>query len=198
VAVSAPQRARDWSLSREAFERMLLALDPDRERAALRYERIRARLRKLLVWRGVADPDPLVDEVFDRVARRLEGGLQVTAADPYALFHGVALNVLQEQRRRPARHSPLGEAPPAPEPPDPVLEDLQQRRLDCLARCLERLPAESRRLLEDYQRDGPGRIRARQELARRLGIDAGALRLRAFRIRAGLGTCIEACEKAKA
>ena len=137
--------------------------------------------------------------MFDRVARRLEEGLQVTASDPYALFHGVALFVLLEHRRRPARVVPLEAAPAAPDPPDPAFEAAQQRRLECLSRCLAELPAESRRLLEQYHRDEPaGRIRARRELADSLGIEPGALRLRAFRIRAGLGACIEACEKAKA
>jgi len=199
MAVSAPGRnAREWSLSRESFERMLASLDADRERAALRYERIRVRLRKLFQWRGVADPDPLVDVVFDRVARRLEEGMPLTSGDPYALFHGVARNVLQEHWRRPARTARLEDAPPATDPPDPALEAVRQRRLDCLAPCLEQLPAESRRLLEDYHRDDPGsRIRARQELAKALGIGAGTLRLRAFRIRAGLLACIEDCERTK-
>ena len=196
LALSPGRAAREWSLTRESFERMLACLDPDRERAAVRYEQIRIRLRKLFQWRGVADPDSLLDDVFDRVARRLEEGLRLTTADPYALFHGVALNVLLEHRRRPARSAPLEVTPAAPDPPEPGLEEEQQRRLDCLSRCLERLPAESRRLLEQYHLDDPARrIRARRELASALGIEPGTLRLRAFRVRAGLLTCIEACRK---
>jgi DNA-directed RNA polymerase specialized sigma24 family protein len=197
VAVSVRVPARDWSLSRESFERMLGCLDADRERAAELYERIRARLRKLFRWRGVVDPDPLVDDVFDRVARRLEQGLQLTTRDPYSLFHGVALNVLQEHWRRPSPPAPLTDSVRAIEPPDPAELAARERRFESLADCLARLPADSRRLLEEYHRDGSGRIRARRVLAQALGVSAATLRLRAFRIRASLLACIEDNERTK-
>jgi DNA-directed RNA polymerase specialized sigma24 family protein len=133
-----------------------------------------------------------VDAIFDRVARRLEQGLQLTTSDPYSLFHGVALNVLQEHWRLPASTAPLFDSLPAAEAPDPAARALRERRLDCLPECLAQLPPDSRRLLEAYHRDDPaGRIRERRELARALGISAATLRLRAFRIRASLLACIE-------
>ena len=196
--MSTPLPARDWSLSSEAFERLLACLDADRERAAERYERIRVRLRKLLEWRGCADFDVLVDVVFDRVARRLEQGLQLTTNDPYSLFHGVALNVLREHWRRPVATAPLSDSLPAAEAPDPAARALRERRLDCLPECLAQLPPDSRRLLEAYHREDPaGRIRERRELAQTLGVSPATLRLRAFRIRAALLACIEERLKAQ-
>jgi DNA-directed RNA polymerase specialized sigma24 family protein len=194
-------RARaGWRLSVEAFDRLLACLDPDRERAAERYEAIRLRLSKLFAWRGCADPSSLVDVTFDRVARRLDEGVDLHVSDPYAYFHGVAIRVLQEHWRSPARGAQplevLGkEGPPAPDVPA-VDEVRAEGRLGCLRKCLDVLAPESRQLLERYHRGGPGpRIRARKDLARELRVSPVALRLRAYRIRAELQRCIEACER---
>ena len=43
-----------WQLSREALDRLLEALGPNREEASLRYEALRARLIDLFTWE--ADP----------------------------------------------------------------------------------------------------------------------------------------------
>lgn len=190
-------RRTDWSLSGRGFDRLLTQLDPDRERAGERYEALRLKLTRLFQWRGGRDPEELADVVFDRVARRLEEGTELHG-DPYLFFHGVALLVLREHWRDPATS---GQAI------DPVLrtraaasegaiEPDDQRRHECLDQCLEGLPPESRSLLERYHRGEKGvRIRARGELAAAVGISMGALRIRAYRIRAQLEACITACEQ---
>ena len=190
-------RGGAWRLSPEAFDRLLACLDADRERAAERYESVRRKLSKLFAWRGCEDPASLVDLTFDRVARRLAEGADLTAADPYSYFHGVAIHVLQEHWRSPGRGAvPLEvlgrEGPAAPEAPE---TDATERRLDCLRECLARLPPDSRRLLEQYHHPEAGaQISARKALAAALGLSATALRLRAYRIRAGLFACIAGCE----
>jgi DNA-directed RNA polymerase specialized sigma24 family protein len=191
-------RAAAWRLSADAFERLLAALDRDRERAGERYERIRARLAKLFAWRGCADPDSLVDATFDRVARRLEEGVDLHVADPYAYFHGVAVRVLQEHWRSPGRGATPLEALGPEGPPASAAdasEEPTERRLECLRECLGALAPESRQLLERYHHSEPGtRIRARKELAAALRVSPTALRLRAYRIRAELHACIAGCE----
>lgn len=196
TAAGEPERGRSWSLTREAFDRLLALLDPDRQRAAERYETVRRKLVKLFEWRGCAAPEELVDVVFDRVARRLEEGALVPPADAYSYAHGVALRVLQEHWRSAARQ---------PQALDHVThlrtvfdgrrrDSSTEARLECLAECLGDLTPEDRRLLERYHHgENETRIRARREMAEALGISATALRIRAFRIRRGLEACIESC-----
>jgi DNA-directed RNA polymerase specialized sigma24 family protein len=191
-------RRREWSLSRESFDRLLACLDSDHERAGESYERIRRKLTKLFEWRGCVRPEELVDVAFDRVARRLEEGADIRASHLYTYFHGVALNVLREHWRGQATE-------PLPERPGPTRSAFERspepsvdadRRLTCLDECLDGLPAQIRRLLQRYHDGEKGaRIRARKELAEALQITAGALRIRLYRIHADLEGCVEACEK---
>jgi DNA-directed RNA polymerase specialized sigma24 family protein len=189
-------RQEPWALSRAAFERLLSLLDPDVEKAAQRYEALRRKLTKLFQWRGCARPEELADATFDRVARRLEEGATVAPGDVSAYLHGVAVHVAQEHWRTAARERDLPQqliAPPADE--GPVPDAHEERRLDCLERCLASLPAGARALLQRYHTAGEGaRIAARKALAREQGLTPLALRLRAFRLRTALADCITACE----
>jgi hypothetical protein len=102
VAVTASRALRrERTLTRDGLDRLLVCLDPDRERAGARYEAIRQRLVRLFRWRGAADPEVLADETIDRVAARLSAGASLFARDPYSFFHGVALGVVLEHWRRP-------------------------------------------------------------------------------------------------
>src|SRR3989442_7441381 len=65
---------RPWAVSREAFDRLLDWLGPDREASAQRYERIRATLIRIFEWRGARNCEEFADETFDRATRRLEEG----------------------------------------------------------------------------------------------------------------------------
>jgi DNA-directed RNA polymerase specialized sigma24 family protein len=198
MSPSEKRRPKDWVVSRESFDRLLACLDSDRDRAALRYEVVRKKLSALFRWKGCRHPDELADQTLDRVARRLEEGTQLWVDDPYAYIHGVAIRVAQEHWRKPEREEPLA-APAHRELPAPPAEDetarrAEERRLDCLGRCLDRLSAEHRRLLETYHLEGDGpRIAARKALAARLGVPMNALRIRVHRIRAELSACLEEC-----
>ena len=50
-----------WSLTKDAFDRLLSVLDPDRNEAGLKYERIREKLTNLFRWRGRLDPKATYD-----------------------------------------------------------------------------------------------------------------------------------------
>ena len=192
-------------LSADAFELLLRVLDSDRERAGEQYERIRGRLVSLFRWRACSDPDELADRTFDRVARRLAEGAEVRVADPYIYFHGVALNVLREHWRGSDRiQRPLDEVP-HPKAPVQALESesdrlalrlATERRLDCMSKCLEKLPGDHRRLIEGYHAGGGGpgaHIASRKSLANDMRLPLNALRIRAYRIRRTLQTCLETC-----
>src|SRR4051812_47061977 len=92
-----------WALDAAAFEKLLAFLASDRNVAAEKYEDIRRRIVKLLQWRGCSSADDYADRAIDRVARRLIEGAPIDVRDPYHYFHGVAVNVLREYWREPAR-----------------------------------------------------------------------------------------------
>jgi DNA-directed RNA polymerase specialized sigma24 family protein len=187
-----------WTLTGPAFDDLLAALDADRVRAADKYERIRQRLTKLFEWRGCLNADELTDRTFDRVARRLSEGATITAADAYLFCHGVALNVLREHWRSPARTADVIlpedsrlvalDAARAAESAAARIE--HERLLDRLASCLDALPPESRRLVAAYHLRETGQIAARKAIAADLGLPLNALRIRVFRLRQALERCV--------
>lgn len=193
TAADDPPGKKSWRLTREAFDLLLASLDPDRERAARRYEMIRAKLLKFFECRGCPLAEDLTDETINRVARRLSEGRRIWAAEPASYFYGVARNVLKEYWASPEREfAPLDVVPPPSHPCADALKHQEaehqrlhlERRLDWLAAGLDQLPAESRELILDYYRgDHRERIRHRKQIAERLGIPPNTLRLRVHRIR---------------
>jgi DNA-directed RNA polymerase specialized sigma24 family protein len=191
-----------WTLTGPAFDDLLAALDDDRVRAADTYERIRHRLTKLFEWRGCLNADELTDRTFDRVARRLNEGATVTTRDAYLFCHGVALNVLREHWRSPARaadaiiaEDPRLVAVDASRAAESAAARIEHERLlDRLASCLDALPPESRRLVAAYHLRENGQIAARKAIAADLGLPLNALRIRVFRLRQALERCVSGGE----
>jgi len=200
VSGDAPVRGKEWRLTESAFNRLLERLDEDRDRAAEKYETVRRKLTSFFHWRGCANPEEYVDEVFDRVARRTEEGAPWQTENPYVYFHGVALNVLREHWRAPQTQS-LEDLPGASQPSvDPAVQQRRRedseatdRRLACMQRCIQQLPVESRQLVVQYHGPEGVKIDTRKRLAGALGIPLNALRTRVCRIRAALETCVGAC-----
>jgi DNA-directed RNA polymerase specialized sigma24 family protein len=185
-------------LTREAFDRLLHRLDSDRERAGEKYELIRHKLIKFFDYRGCDTPEQAADETINRVARRIEEGEEIRAADAAAYFHGVARNVLREYWARPERRlRPLDEVPAAElaragDVPSP--DEEAEERWQCLERCLGQLTAGQRDLVTTYYAWGRGeRIGNRRELCGKLGMTQNALRIRVHRIRLSLERCVAAC-----
>jgi DNA-directed RNA polymerase specialized sigma24 family protein len=176
-------------LTRQAFERLLERLGPDREAAAREYETVHRRLVELFDWQGVTSPEVLADETVDRVARKLDEGVTVEHLRAYC--YGVGRNVLLEWRKRQAlEHAVLLE-------PRPSVTDLRlaaerrEARVECLESCLRGLPSESRDLIVGYYSGTGGtHLEGRRVLAERLGISYGALKTRAHRIRTSLEECL--------
>lgn len=184
------------SLTREGLEALLAYLDPDRERAGEKYERIRRRLVKLFECRGIPLPEESADETIDRVARRLAAGEQIHAAEPGAYFYGVARNVLRElwARQREQRTAPevVATSPPPDLEDDP---EGAESRAACLGKCLATLPSETRKLVVEYYRQGGGarKISGRKDLAAKMGISINTLWVRAHRARGRLERCVREC-----
>ena len=173
-------------LRREDFERLLIWLDADRERAGEIYERIRWRLVTILAARGCTLAEELADETIDRVARRVIDIEGTYVGDKAIYFLGVMNNVHHEYLRRPVTPRLL----PAQADEGEAREQIHL----CLDTCLEKLAPYSRQLIERYYAaDKKAKIDLRKLVARELGIKPATLRLRALRIREKLQTCIEGC-----
>jgi DNA-directed RNA polymerase specialized sigma24 family protein len=187
-------RSNRWSLTPEAFEKLLASLAADPEKAGEKYEQVRGGLVCFFEWRGAPFPEDHADETLNRVARKLDEGGQVD--DPFSYVYGVARLVLLEvYKSRERERTALAELPrhTLPVPYDSETDDAN-RRFECLGRCLDALPHDGRDFLTAYY-DGERRtkIENRKGLAARLGIPLNALRLRARRAREKLEICVAKC-----
>jgi DNA-directed RNA polymerase specialized sigma24 family protein len=189
-------------MSQEAFDGLLLVLNPDREKAGKLYEDIRVKLISFFEIQGCPFSEELADETIQRAARKIAEGLEVAAGSPYPYFRGVARYVLLEYWKDPERKRvALDDLPPSKHPVtgQNELEERQgelfqrERTIDCLEQCLQSLPAENRKLFIEYHKEESTRIDKRSLMADRLGIDITALRNRITRLRVKLEQCVKDC-----
>ena len=180
-------------LTQEAFDRLLDWLDQDRNRAGQKYEVIRSRLIKVFVCRGCIVPEELADDTINRVAGKVQQIAETYVGNPALYFYGVADKIFLEYLRKMPAPLPLAPSGPGVEC-DPKPGEEAEPRHRCLDRCVERLSAENRTLIMVYYGgQGQAKINMRKELARRLGIGANALWIRAHRIREALRKCMGDC-----
>jgi len=192
----ATRTKQKWSLTPDAFEKLLNSFSPDRDEAGAQYEIIRRKLVRFFEWRALDSPNDYADETINRVARKIAEGQIVENLKSY--FYGVARLVFLEAKKDPnLAEVPLDDTPPIIETKhseDPEAE----MRIQCFDQCLDSLPSENRNLIVDYYREERRtKIQLRQELASRLQIPLNALRIRAHRIRLGLEQCIRQCMKSE-
>ena len=180
--------AKRWE---ENFDALLNWLDPDRDRAGIKYEEIRESLINIFSWRGFKDAEDLADETISRVTARVLEVAKEYHGEPELYFYGVAKKLFFETHRRDQKVAALPPNPSA-ESPKQQLED-DKPEYECLDQCLDELLAADRELiLLYYQQDEP-KIRHRKELAKRLGCTLNTIRIRACRIRLILYACIQKC-----
>ena len=167
------------------FERLLLWLDEDRNKAGEKYEQIRTRLIKIFACRGCTEPEDLADETINRVTNRLREIGATFTGEPALYFFGVANKVHLEYLRR----KPTPSLPVATESSEEA-----ERQSQCLDRCVGQLTPVNRTLvLQYYQENKRAKIEHRRQLADGLGIAVNALRIRAHRIRRSLQNCVQEC-----
>ena len=167
-----------WTLTANGFERLLGALDEDRERAAVEYARLHARITALFGWWGSEDCDALADATMDRVVLTLENGKQIPRRSFQAYVKGVARMIFHEYQRAARQQRAIS-----------YLAQLDSRPIDPAAPLLDRLDPELARLSEEdrglvlrYYGDGR-KEDIRRQLACEFGMSVSNLRLRAHRIR---------------
>jgi RNA polymerase sigma factor (sigma-70 family) len=182
-----------WTLTQEAFDRLLLALGPDRESGGERYLEIRNNLVRFFEWRGCSFPEDHADETINRLARKVSEGEEILNPAGYAM--GVARLLLLEviKSRQKEQHA-LNEIGAQPEIYE--AEDEGEGRIDCLRECLQALTPDNRELiLQYYQGEKGDKIQNRKKLIEQLGIPINTLRMRALRLREKLQGCVETCLK---
>lgn len=180
-----------------AFHALLAWLNPDRERASEEYVRLHRRFTKMFEARGCVSPEDCTDETFDRVGNQLVEGKEIRTQNPMVYLNGVARHVLQEQWSKPIQAA-METVPPHKLAHDESHESAARRKKEnrhtCLEECLSKLPEETRVLvLEYYAEDKTLKIDTRSRMAKRLGIAAGVLRNRIFKLRGLLRDCIAGC-----
>ena len=182
-----------WALNQEAFDKLLVAFDVDRETAGRKYLEIRNNLTRFFEWRGCSFPEDHADETINRMAKRVFEGEAILNHSGYAM--GVArLLLLEIHKGRQREQSALAEIGAAPVY---VPEEDDESRLTCLRSCLQTLSPDNRELiLQYYQGEKGEKIENRKKLLDRLGIPVNTLRMRALRLRERLQACVEECQGA--
>ena len=177
-----------------AFNEILAWLDPDREVAATIYLQLRHDLAKIFQWNRCIDPEGLVDEVMDRVEKKVATLKTSYEGDQRLYFYGVARYLMKEVSKKPKNQVTLDEIDPPASAPEESTDETAERQEECLERCLKELTAKQREfILAYYAYESGNRTAGRKELAKGLGIPAETMRVRAHRVRNALEGCIMRC-----
>jgi RNA polymerase sigma factor (sigma-70 family) len=183
--------AEKWSLTKEAFDKLLGSFGTDRESAAVKYLEIRVNLTRFFEWRGCPFPEEHADETFNRVAKKVSQGEEIRSPAAYVI--GVArLLVLEIMRAHSRQREAFGEYEASRTEPEDASDS--EARIECLQRCLQELSSDNRRLIIEYYEGDKGvKIENRRKLGTRLGLTINTLRMRAQRVRERLQICVEEC-----
>jgi len=180
-----------WTLTQDAFDKLLIAFGGDRESGSEKYLEIRGNLTRFFEWRGCPFPEDHADETMNRVAKKVDAGEEILSPAGYAM--GVArlllLEIVKGRQREQSALTEIGRESEAYE-----AEDDSEGRLTCLRNCLQTLSSENRDLiLQYYQGEKSEKIQNRKKLMERLGVPVNTLRMRALRLRERLQGCVEEC-----
>jgi len=186
-------------LTAETFTRLLNCFDADRERAGEKYEDLRRILIRFFEWRGAPYPEEHADEAINRVARRLDEGVEIKNLAAYS-YEVARLVFLETTKGDDSKNLSLESVKLAPVAVD-NREELAERelRLQCLEDCLQYLPEQSSELIVEYYRsEKRGQVERRRALAERFGVRRDALANRVQRLRDKLEHCVSNCLRKKA
>ena len=180
-----------WTLTQDAFDKLLIAFGGDRESGSEKYLQIRGNLTRFFEWRGCPFPEDHADETMNRVAKKVDQGEEILNPAGYAM--GVArlllLEIVKGRQREQSALTEIGRESEAYE-----AEDDSEGRLSCLRNCLQSLTPDNRDLiLQYYQGEKSEKIQNRKKLMERLGVPVNTLRMRALRLRERLQGCVEEC-----
>lgn len=163
--------------SQQAFDKLLAWLDPDRETAGEKYNKIQSKLIGIFACFG-CDAEDLSDKTFNVVISKIDWLTENYVGNPALYFYGVAKRIYLEQLAKKPR--------PIIPPPDNCSEEEEQMH-DCLEKSLDELSAADKKVVLQYHEgEKQEKINNRAKLARELGISRNALRIKVYRLHAGL------------
>ena len=170
------------------FRALLDHLGTEPEQAGGKYEQLRRKIIRFFAWEQCTGAEDLADECLDRVARKIEDGVEILNITGYVA--GVARLVMKEYQVRRRREQVVLEEFSHRRAIVESGEDVERAVADLNA-CLERFTADQRSLiLRYYEGDHARRIENRRRLAEELALLPNALRNRAMRLRSLLETCM--------
>jgi DNA-directed RNA polymerase specialized sigma24 family protein len=182
------------ALTSDTFARLLDFLDADRERAGEEYEGLRRTLIRFFEWRSAPFPEEHTDEVLNRIAKKLDEGVDVRNIRSYC-YEVARLVFLEAVKGHASKSAPLDSIEFETGVADNTDEATEKEiRLACLDDCLRALPRESADLILEYYRyEKRAQIDQRKALAERFGLRRDALANRAQRLRHKLEQCVSGC-----
>jgi DNA-directed RNA polymerase specialized sigma24 family protein len=185
-------------LTAETFTRLLDCLDPDRGRAGEKYEDLRRILIRFFEWRGAPYPEEHADEAFNRIARKLDEGIEINNLAAYS-YEVARLVFLETTKGAGSKRLSLESVKFDPVASNMTAElEEKELRLICLEDCLRTLPDESAELILEYYRyEKRSQIERRSALADRFGLRRDALANRVQRLRDKLQHCVSGCLRKK-
>jgi DNA-directed RNA polymerase specialized sigma24 family protein len=188
---------KHWAKTPEAFDRLLAWLNRDANRAADKYREIHAKLTGLFISYGFASAEDLADETINRVIKKLPEIQPTYHGMPELYFSGVAKKIRLEHSRFAQRHEnfsddhALQNKMPHEIPPGSSTDDSYHK---CLEICMAKLGPQDRDLiLTYYGEDDYQRVDLRKDLAKKLGITPGNLRVRKHRAQQAVERCMKSC-----
>ena len=180
------------------FDRFLMRLDQNRDRAAEKYEDIRRLLVKFFEWNYSARAEELADRALVVLQQKVQyEEIENLNAYARAVARNIGRDAFREAEKIVTEETPNG----LDSLGDPKwgLRDIEneiddQIRSICLRRCRAQLQSEDDMLvIEYYSADGETQKSHRKKLALRIGITRNALAVRANRIRERLEKCVNQC-----
>jgi DNA-directed RNA polymerase specialized sigma24 family protein len=196
---------KDWTPTEDSLRQFLHWLDEGVDSGGQKYLEMRRRLVAYFDRKNCLSADELADETLSRVAQKLQEKGSITGLAPAQYCYVTAKFVFLEYVRHVkhgeaglAEFSASGQAGSAAiaNPQGGAALSDKETLLDCLDRCLKKLPnAESELILEYYQGELQEKIQRRRQLGVRLGLSANALNIRACRIRAKVEECVRTCRE---
>lgn len=179
-------------ITQEEFDALLAWLAPDREQAGIEYENIRRGLIRYFRFRGCDDAESLSDEAINRVAKRLSNFEFHENIKTITYFYSFASKIYLEEKRRIIAQVQAGEK--APNEQSGGSDDFENSQIECLEKCLEKLPRDKSKLLIDYySKEKSEKFARRKVIAENMNIKVQTLHTQVHRLKSTMRECIKKC-----
>lgn len=189
---------KNWTITSDAFRRLLEWLDEGDDSDGHKYLEMRRRLVNYFDRKNCHAPDALADETLNRAARRLEEEGKIESEAPakfcYITARFVFLEHLRDADKKDVSLDERREQSKAAEGDEEEAKKRKEKMLDCLERCIARLEPLNRKIISGYYfGEERAKIENRRALAQSLDISTNALTIRVCRIRDKLQSCVREC-----